>query len=148
MLMDAEALKDSLIHSLQRMYDMEVIAPFMEFCQGEMRVLLYLSANRDREIYPSDISGALYVSRQRITSVLAALRTKGYIAMETEEQDRRKMRVRLTEQGAGYAAGKVRFVERYFLILVDGLGERNVLELIRLINLSADHMEAHGKLER
>ena len=143
--MDREKLKDSFLGSLQKMYDMELVAPLMEFCQGEMRVLLYLDAHKAEPVYPSDLSDALFVTRQRITTILSTLRKKGYILMQTAESDRRRMQVSLSEEGCLYVLERRRFVEGYFDLLIEGLGEKNMLEFNRLIELTAEKMEGLPK---
>lgn len=143
--MDKRQLRDSFLGALQKMYDMELVAPLMEFCQGEMRVLLYLDAHKKESIYPSTLSDSLFVTRQRITTILSALRKKGYITMETAEEDRRRMQVRLSCAGSRYVTEKRRFVEQYFDMLLDALGEKNMLEFQRLVQLTAEKMEGISK---
>ena len=84
------SLQAELIGILQTLYDTEALTPMMEFCQGEIRVLLYLLAHEGK-VYPSQLSESLCVTRQRITTILSAMRKKGLIQMEIEEEDRRKM---------------------------------------------------------
>lgn len=143
--MDKEQIRDSFFGNLQKMYDMELVAPLMEFCQGEMRVLLYLDSHKTEEIYPSDLSDSLYVTRQRITSILAALRKKEFIVMETSDLDRRRMRITLSKAGRLHVAEKRKFVESYFDMLLEGMGEENILELTRMIELAAEKMEGFAK---
>ena len=143
--MDKRQLKDSFLGTLQKMYDMELVAPLLEFCQGEMRVLLYLDSHPAEDIYPSDLSAALYVTRQRITSILTALRKKKYIIMETSETDRRRMRVTLSRTGSQHVLEKRRFVEGYFDMLLESMGEENMLEFQRLVELTAEKMEGLAK---
>ncbi|MCQ4635220.1 MarR family transcriptional regulator [Anaerovorax odorimutans] len=143
--MDKRQLRDSFLGSLQKMYDMELVAPLMEFCQGEMRVLLYLDAHEKEDIYPSALSEALFVTRQRITTILSALRKKGYITMETAEKDRRRMRIILSAAGRRYVIEKRRFVENYFDMLLEALGEENMREFQRLVQLTAEKMEGIAK---
>ena len=143
--MDKRQLRDSFLGSLQKMYDMELVAPLMEFCQGEMRVLLYLDVHKKETVYPSTLSDSLFVTRQRITTILSALRKKGYVIMETAQEDRRRMQVRLSLAGGRYVTEKSRFVEQYFDLLLDAIGEKNMLEFQRLVQLTAEKMEGISK---
>lgn len=138
--MEKIELRDRLTASLIQMYEMEAIGSLADFLQGELHVLQYLSSNIQSEINPSVLSDKLHVSRSRITAALSALRKKGYVTMEMNEEDRRRMRVRLTADGEALIRQKQDHVEQYFNILVDGLGEENVLDLIRLIDLSVKTM--------
>ncbi|MDV3425922.1 MAG: MarR family winged helix-turn-helix transcriptional regulator [Bacillota bacterium] len=134
-------LRNALLISLQKMYDMDVFASMIEFCQGEMRVLIYLHMNNGTDIYPSDLSDSLCVTRQRITSILSSLRKKGYVSMKMAENDRRRMRVVLTEDGKNWLIKKVKEIEIYYDTLIDGLGENNIQEITRLMNMSIEQME-------
>ena len=58
--------------------------------------------------------------------------------MEISEEDRRRMRVILTPEGASFFRKKQIQVEDYFDMLVKGMGEKDVKELIRLINRSIE----------
>ena len=126
------SLQAELIGILQTLYDTEALTPMMEFCQGEMRVLLYLLA-REEKAYPSQLSESLAVTRQRITTILSAMRKKGLIQMEIEEEDRRKMSVTLTDLGRAAAIEKQQYAHRYLGQLVESLGEEASRELVRLL---------------
>lgn len=62
--------------------------------------------------------------------------------MEMSEHDRRRMCVRLTSEGASLIKQKQERIEGYFEALVGGLGEDDVKEFIRLIELSISIMNA------
>ena len=139
--MNRAELLDSFTSSLQEMYDTEVFDSAIEFCQGESRVLFYLHMHDEAEIYPSDISDSLYVTRQRITSILSSLRKKGYVYMEMAKNDRRKMRVTLTDNGRSHIVAKEAEMKNYFGSLIDVLGEKNIQEMTRLIKLTNDQFK-------
>ncbi len=126
-------MEEQVISTLQQLYQMPQMAAMMEFCQGEIRVLLYLNMHRQETVYPSDLSSALYVSRQRITSVLNALRKKGYLTMEVDRKDRRRQRVLLTEAGASYVSAKQVRTEAYVCRLIESLGEDSTGQLLALL---------------
>lgn len=107
-------------------------------------MLQYLVQHRDDEINPSLLSDDLHVSRSRITAALTGLRKKGYVTMEMSEHDRRRMCVRLTVNGESLIRQKQERIEGYFEALVVGLGEKNVKEFIRLIELSLSIMNARS----
>jgi DNA-binding MarR family transcriptional regulator len=131
-------LKNSLKASLSGLYEMSAVESLAEFWQGKLHVLEYLYQHGDSEINPSVLSDALHLSRARITTALSALRRKEYVIMEMCENDRRRMRVMLTTGGKYFIEGKQKEVEKHFDVLINGLGEENVLELIRLTELSKE----------
>lgn len=136
--MEQIELRNTLAASLSCLYEMGAVESLAEFWQGELHVLEYLYQHCDSEVNPSVLSDALNVSRARITSALSALRKKGYVTMEMCESDRRRMRVMLTTDGKYFIEQKQKELERQFDVLINGLGEQNVLELIRLTNLSIE----------
>ena len=142
--MDQTELRNSLTASLSQMYEMEVITNLAEFWQGELRVLHYVHQHNNSKINPSVLSDALHVSRARITTALSALRKKGYIVMEMSQDDRRRMCVTLTSDGEQYLKKKQKKVEKYFDILINGLGEVNVRDFIRIIDLSIKVMDSQN----
>jgi len=129
------------------MYDMEMFTSMIELCQGEYRVLSFLNMHDKEEIHPSDLSDSLKVTRQRITSILAALRRKSYVNMVMSEKDRRKMQVILTDEGRNQISDKEEEIGKYFDTLIDGLGEKNVKEMTCQANLlvaQLKKMEKHN----
>ena len=136
------SLQAELIDILQTLYDTEALTPMMEFCQGEMRVLLYLLA-REEKVYPSQLSESLAVTRQRITTILSAMRKKGLIQMEIEEEDRRRMSVTLTETGRTEALEKQQNAYRYLEQMMLLLGEEDSRELVRLMHRCTELVQTH-----
>ncbi|HHX29288.1 MAG TPA: MarR family transcriptional regulator [Firmicutes bacterium] len=134
--MDKRQLRDRLTASLSRLYEGEAFACLADFLQGEISALYHLSQSRGAGMNPSALSEKLRVSRSRITATLSALRKKGFVTLRGSEDDRRRIWVTLTPEGAEFLRRKQQKVEEYFDRLVEGLGEANVLDLIRLIDLS------------
>jgi len=128
-------LKDELTLNLYSIYDSDIFAPIMEFLQGETRVLLFMLMSKNKEIYPSDLSEALYVTRQRITSILSSLRKKGFVTTELSERDRRRMQVFLTNQGKEYIAAKEKIAEDLIDTLINRLGYDNVKQLSKCLGM-------------
>ena len=58
--------------------------------------------------------------------------------MQVAEDDRRKMYVTLTEAGKRHLAEKHAYLERYFDMYVDVLGEENISGLTALLKVTAD----------
>ena len=132
--MDIDIIHQELIESLHELQDLEVIESMIAFSQGEVRSLSHLwrAAAENCEVFPADISEALGVSRQRITSILTSLRKKGFVAMTLSESDRRRMRITLTDSGSAYLAERRHRAQTQFGTLTKRLGEHDTRELVRL----------------
>ena len=71
--MSTEILRQQLIESLRSIYGLEAFGALADLLQGESLALTYLLEHQGREVYPSDLSRELHLSRSRITGALTSL---------------------------------------------------------------------------
>lgn len=135
--MDKIELRDALIRELWRMNKMDIISNLREFVEGETAALFYL-CNGEKVATPSQISEALQISRARAANILRSLREKGFVEMDISPNDRRSMNVCSTQKGRNFLQTKYNFLLDYFDLYVDLLGERDILELTRLLKKTVD----------
>ena len=99
---------------------------------GESPVLQYLSDNQE-EFNPSTLADKLGYTRPRMTRILDALVAKGYVSRRNDDRDRRKVLVRVTEEGIEHAKrqgdGSVAAVASQ----LQALGGENVAELVSVL---------------
>ena len=114
--MSKEDLKLELIDSLEKIYYMEAFGQLAEFLQGELYLLRFLALNNDEEIGPSELSERLHMSRPRITATISALRKKSFLVTELDEIDRRRLKVKITEEGIAYIIKKQGCILPFVLI--------------------------------
>ena len=138
--MSTEALRKDLIDSLKDIYQLHAFGALEDLLQGESLILRYLAMHQDRETYPSDLSRELRLSRSRITGALTSLRAKGLVAMEHDQQDRRRVRVFITPEGAALILEKLSLMDRYFDQMIDGIGQEDTAQLIRIIGRCVEVM--------
>ncbi len=110
-------LKNAIVELYQTISDFQIT----EFTNGEGAVLLYLYQHEDGA-YPSVLSTFLDVSRARITSIINALYTKKFVDMINDENDRRKIKVFINDNGRKYIESKVKMVDVFFDNLLDKVG--------------------------
>ncbi|GEM_PF-1428966 len=139
--MTKEDLKLELIDSLEKIYYMEAFGQLAEFLQGELYLLRFLALNKDEEIGPSELSDRLHMSRPRITATISALRKKKLLLTELDEVDRRRQKVKITKEGLEYIVRKQAKVEENFTEFINGIGQEDTRELIRIIDLAVKIME-------
>lgn len=139
--MENSELKLKLIQSLEKIYYMEAFSKLADFLQGELYLLNFLSLDSDEEYGPSELSDLLHISRPRITATISALKKKKYVHTELDKVDRRRLKVKITDLGRKFVDEKQIEVEGNFDGLIEGIGENDTLELIRIVNLAADVME-------
>lgn len=139
--MSKEDLKLELIDSLEKIYYMEAFSQLAEFLQGELYLLRFLSLNKGEEIGPSELSERLHMSRPRVTATISTLRKKGFVNTELDKKDRRRLKVRITKKGIDYIIKKQTIVNENFEEFINGIGEDDSRELIRIVDLAVKIME-------
>lgn len=111
-------LKNVIVELYQTISDFQIA----EFTSGEGAVLLYLYQN-DEGVYPSVLSSFLDVSRARVTNIINVLNQKKYVEMVNDVNDRRKIKVYITEYGKKYIESKVEMVDQFFNRFLDTVGD-------------------------
>ena len=138
--MDNNNLKLQLIESLEKVYYMDAFSQMVEFLQGELYFLNFLAVNSDEEFGPSELSEKLHISRARTTTIISALRKRKHVVTELDEVDRRRLKIKATEEGIAFIMEKQKKVEENLDTFICGIGEKDTLELIRIVDLAADIM--------
>ncbi|MCR2033378.1 MarR family winged helix-turn-helix transcriptional regulator [Anaerofustis stercorihominis] len=139
---DNETLKKELkefvyyLHSINKIFtpkmDCHLILPKSEFFL--LSVLLREKKENDVDgIYPSEISLKSRLSRPAITQTLNSLEKKGYIIRVLEENDRRKFKVSITEDGKKIVddAFEDRFLQ--LMEIANKLGEEKLKQLLDIL---------------
>lgn len=134
-------VRNELVRSLEGIYQLRAFSALAELLQGESLVLQYLAAHQGEEVYPSVLSSALHLSRSRITGTLNSLRGKDCVAMEPSLQDRRMVRVAITEAGRELIQQQMGGMLAYFDRMIAGLGVDSARTLIELIDRCVAVME-------
>ena len=123
--------EQALLQALHKWYT-AAFPPLQGFFQSEFRALVYLVEHGSAA--PSDLAGPLNVTRQRVTTILTGLRNKGYITMEMDPADRRRMRVQLTEEGNRYFVEQSSTLAYALQYMRDRLGSEGINQLTELID--------------
>ena len=105
-----------------------------EFLQGEMKVLSFISVE-NRELLPGQISSSLEMTGGRIAGILRSLEKKGFITRRTDELDRRRVLVSITERGSSYIKSRSETLETRLCMLVNAMGQENTALLIDSLSL-------------
>lgn len=137
---EKEKIENEIVALLYEVYLSDAFRSLSELCQGEAMVLVYLNDEK-KTVNPAQISKELNISRQRVTSILSTLRKKEYISMDICERDRRRMNVKITQNGAEYISAKIKKGEKYFDILIEKMGIENIMNFVKLLNTAAKCLE-------
>ena len=103
-----------------------------ELNKTETVVLFFISKDENVYFNPSFLSDKVGLSRPSITLALNSLEDSGYIERILDKEDRRRMKVILTDKGKKLIhKGQEKMYEQVYH-MIDRLGEKDTLELIRI----------------
>ncbi|MGC6583401.1 MarR family winged helix-turn-helix transcriptional regulator [Paenibacillus sp. Dod16] len=106
------------------------------YTPGEIRVLMGLKHHIEPDgpgMKVSEISSMMNVTSPTITQFINALESKGLVERVMDVQDRRAVRVQLTEEGHRVVQETYQNVKNNFNELVDFLGEEDSVKLTELL---------------
>lgn len=135
--MDYEALASEL---LQGMFAMRNARPHMDIAEslhGEMIVLHFIE-RRDCPVKPSEISRGIKRTTARVAATLNGLEKKGLVTREIDENDRRRILVKLTPAGRAFVTQRHREVMGAVSKMLSMLGEQDAREYVRITGRLAD----------
>lgn len=104
------------------------------FLQGEMKVLSYIH-HENSELLPGQLSSALDMTAGRIAGILRSLEKKGFIIRRTDENDRRRVLVSITENGSRHISSDTDALKKRLDMLVNAMGCDNTMRLIDSLKL-------------
>ena len=139
--MTPNLLRQDLMLALRDIYQLDAFSALEDMLQGESLTLQYLALHAGEDIYPSDLSRELRLSRSRITSTLNSLRGKELVEMHHSQQDRRRVKVAITQAGLLLIGQKTALMEAYFDQMIQGLGDEDAKRLISLIHRCVEVMQ-------
>ncbi|MBQ5331744.1 MAG: MarR family transcriptional regulator [Oscillospiraceae bacterium] len=104
------------------------------FLQGEMKVLSYIH-HEQSEMLPGQLSSSLNMTAGRIAGILRSLEKKGFIIRRTDENDRRRVLVSITESGSQHILSDSVALKKRLDMLVAAMGCDNTIKLIDSLKL-------------
>lgn len=104
------------------------------FLQGEMKVLSYIH-HENADILPGQLSTALNMTAGRIAGILRSLEKKGFIIRRTDESDRRRVLVSITENGSRQILSDSDTLKKRLDMIVTAMGCDNTQRLIDSLKL-------------
>jgi DNA-binding MarR family transcriptional regulator len=118
-------------------------APLMRDVNMAELIFLQRIAERDagndyEGTWLAAMSEYLCISKAAVSQMLSSLEKKGYITRETNPENRREVIVRLTKPCAEQVANHQKLFDARVDMLIERFGEKDIKELIRLVNKLAD----------
>lgn len=103
----------------------------LNFSQGEQGMLLYLTFVKD-ELTASELSDGLGVSLPRIMSMLTSLESKNMVKKSSDESDKRKTIISITEKGRKMVENSKEKAIDKITKIIDKMDEKDIDEYIRI----------------
>ena len=102
-----------------------------ESLQGRDFVLRYIASQSD-EVIPSEISQEMGTSTARVAATLNDLEDKGFIQRSIDRSDRRRIRIKLTEDGQKHVIIHSKEILETMEKMLAYLGEEDAREYVRI----------------
>ena len=108
--------------------------------QGGMAVLCYLLFSHNGAS-AGELTGEFQVRSSRTAAILNSLERKGYAVRSSDPEDRRKVRVYITEKGKKFAWREHETAIRNFECILQDIGQEDSCQLVRIIKRITEKME-------
>lgn len=125
---------EELYNLLAEMLNRKLNRTVMDSIRGEFGVLRYLMDVED-QVSARELTKQLHVVPGRMTDILKSLEKKGCIRREQDEEDRRRLKVCITEKGRKEEIEKRKFISQEYQGMFKLLGKKDTEELIRLLKI-------------
>ncbi len=130
--MDYRCLADELVYSLYRSSKSPFQKTQRDVSQGEIAILVYLNLVCDG-ITSGDISKFLKITTGRVATALNSLEKKQWIERRSDESDKRKVLVYITDAGREVATEKHEAAMAEVVKVLRALGDDDAAELVRIV---------------
>jgi Transcriptional regulators len=133
------------IHQMEHQYVYRNIAPK----QKPGHLIIFMKLKKDamgdnKGLRVSDIASSLGVSAPAITQLLGELEKQGLIRREMDTEDRRAVRVFITESGIAMMNPAFEKLRQLFDGLIDHLGKENTRTLLTLLAETERYLAAES----
>ncbi len=130
--MDYKALAEEMMHIMHRFHKSNPRKPLNASMQGEAFVMQYL-CHQNREVLPGEISNEMNISTARIAATLNGLEVKGFITRRIDPNDRRRILVKITDQGLEDALMHHKEMMAHTTTMLEMLGEEDAKNFVRIL---------------
>lgn len=106
----------------------------LDSIRGEYGVLRFLAYVEDG-VSAGQLTKHLHVVPGRMTDILKSLEAKKFVLRKRDKDDMRRVHVYITEEGKAEAHKKRETIQKQYEGMYQLLGEQDIRELIRLLNI-------------
>ncbi|MCR5210898.1 MAG: MarR family winged helix-turn-helix transcriptional regulator [Lachnospiraceae bacterium] len=114
--------------------------------QIDLEIIFYLDRHRDASL--GEISRKMYLNKGQLSQAISALRSKGYIRTEKDENDQRYTYYRLTDRSEALLCEIKKLTEYSGKVLLEGVSEKQkeiYCAALKQIGANIDKLEKECK---
>ncbi|GIP47564.1 Organic hydroperoxide resistance transcriptional regulator [compost metagenome] len=129
-------------HRFRRL-DLSKLTP-SEFKPSEVRLMFYILHGMEKDergVTVSELSAMMEVASPTVTPLVRSLEERGLVLRYNDKEDRRAVRVKLTEQGLDHVKETAKKRSAQIQGLVEFLGEEKSRQLIELLEQVYDYVD-------
>lgn len=138
-------LKEQLVSAMMRFKKIGMSFPTnVNISMSElflMNAIVKHTVSPDGPVSISDVQSKLHISKPAVSQMLNTLEQKGYIQREIDQLDRRKIAVRITDEGQIMLKKTREFADHSLDQIITRFGVENTESLIRLLTHLAEISE-------
>ena len=135
--MDQTEREERLMASLRQLVGCEEGRSCMAVSRGELCLLMHLKRQSDL-VLPSELSEAMSVSTARVARLLKTLEDRALIQRSIDPTDRRRIIVKLTEEGERYLEAVYARTHKRASAVIEALGAEDTEAFIRIAEKIVD----------
>ena len=129
--------EERLMASLRQLVDCEEGRSCVAASRGELCLLMHLKRQSDL-VLPSELSEAMSVSTARVARLLKTLEDRALIQRSIDPTDRRRIIVKLTEEGERYLEAVYARTHKRASAVIEALGAEDTEAFIRIAEKIVD----------
>ena len=135
--MDQTEREERLMASLRQLVGCEEGRSCVAASRGELCLLMHLKRQSDL-VLPSELSEAMSVSTARVARLLKTLEDRALIQRSIDPTDRRRIIVKLTEEGERYLEAVYARTHKRASAVIEALGAEDTEAFIRIAEKIVD----------
>lgn len=134
-------------HRFRKLDMRQIMSPSVKYKPSEVRLLFVIAHGLDmdeRGVKVSELSAMLKVTAPTVTPLIRSLEEHGLVLRRNDKEDRRAVRVLLTDQGRAVIQKVARKRSEQLMGLVEHLGVEKSAQLSELLEQVYSYMESQA----
>lgn len=110
----------------------------------QLRIIIFLEDNKDKDIYQKDLEKTLNISKSAISGVIKTMEKKGIVERIPVLNDARKNKIILSEKSLQFYREKIEDMKKISEELISGISDDELKEFKRILNKMKENLQKEG----